>query len=135
MNAVDTNVLFYARDSRFPQKQQTARQLIAQLQDGALMWQVACEYLATSRKLDPQGVSREDAFEDILRVRRIWRTVLSQWSILDRAGKLHSRYALSTWDGLLIAACLEGGVHRLYTEDFDAYREIDSLEIVNPFRE
>src|SRR5215471_12635605 len=100
MNAVDTNVLFYARDSRFPQKQQTARQLIAQLQDGALMWQVACEYLATSRKLEPQGVSREDALGDILRVRRIWRTVLPQWSILERAGSctpsMHSRHGMAS---------------------------------------
>ena len=54
---------------------------------------------------------------------------------MDRMHAIRSRYSLSTWDGLLVATCLEGGVQRLYTEDFDAYREIDSLEIVNPFRE
>jgi predicted nucleic acid-binding protein len=33
------------------------------------------------------------------------------------------------------AACLEGGVARLYSEDFDAYPEVDGLEIINPLRE
>ena len=45
---------------------------------------------------------------------------------MDRMHAIRSRYSLSTWDGLLVATCLGGGVHRLYTEDFDAYREIES---------
>jgi predicted nucleic acid-binding protein len=32
------------------------------------------------------------------------------------------------------AACLEGGVARLYSEDFDAYPRVDGLEIINPLR-
>jgi predicted nucleic acid-binding protein len=44
MNAVDTNVLFYAHDSRDPTKQKIAAEVIASLTDGALLWQVACEY-------------------------------------------------------------------------------------------
>jgi predicted nucleic acid-binding protein len=34
---------------------------------------------------------------------------------------------------MIIAACVEGGVTRLYSEDFDAYPQVDGLEIVNPF--
>jgi predicted nucleic acid-binding protein len=49
MNAVDTNILFYAHDSRDPQKQRIASELIAAAPDGALIWQVACEYLWASR--------------------------------------------------------------------------------------
>jgi predicted nucleic acid-binding protein len=33
----------------------------------------------------------------------------------------------------LIAACLESGVTRLYSEDFDASAQAEGLEIVNPF--
>jgi len=57
MNAVDTNVLFYAHDQRYPEKQRVASELIATVPDGALVWQVACEYLWASRKLEPFGYS------------------------------------------------------------------------------
>jgi predicted nucleic acid-binding protein len=43
MTAVDTNVLFYAHDSREKEKQEIASQLIATLDNGVLVWQVACE--------------------------------------------------------------------------------------------
>jgi predicted nucleic acid-binding protein len=55
MNAVDTNVLIYARDKRDPVKQQKACALTAKLKDGALLWQVACEFIAASRKLTTVG--------------------------------------------------------------------------------
>jgi hypothetical protein len=55
MNAVDTNVLFYARDPRDPRKQRIASDLVASLTDGALLWQVACEFLFASRKLEQFG--------------------------------------------------------------------------------
>lgn len=35
---------------------------------------------------------------------------------------------------MVVAACLEGGVTRLYSEDFDAYSIVQGLEIVNPFK-
>src|ERR1035437_10966311 len=47
MNAVDTNVLFYAHDQRYPVKQRVASELIATIPDGTLVWQVACEYQRT----------------------------------------------------------------------------------------
>jgi hypothetical protein len=47
---------------------------------------------------------------------------------------LVSNYSLSFWDAMVIAACLEAGVTRLYSEDFDAYVHVDGLQIVNPFK-
>jgi len=134
MNAVDTNVLFYAHDLRQEEKQKIAADLIASLDDGVLVWQVACEYLWASRKLEPQGYSHSDALEEVRSLRRVWNTVLPDWPALDRMESLKLRYHLSFWDGLLIATCLEAGVRRLFSEDFSSYRKVDSLEIVNPFR-
>jgi predicted nucleic acid-binding protein len=65
MNALDTNVLVYAHDTRDPQKQATALSLIQSQDDGVLLWQVACEYLASSRKLESQGYSLQQAWQDI----------------------------------------------------------------------
>ena len=65
MNAVDTNVLLYVHDPRDIAKQATAASLIRSLADGVLLWQVACEYLSASRKLEPLGYNRMDAWQDI----------------------------------------------------------------------
>ena len=58
MNAVDTNILIYVNDSRDPAKQAIVASLVASLTDGVLIWQVACEYLAASRKLESLGYDR-----------------------------------------------------------------------------
>jgi hypothetical protein len=55
MNAVDTNILIDVNDPRDPIKQGIASSLVATLTDAVLLWQVACEYLAASRKLEPLG--------------------------------------------------------------------------------
>jgi len=133
MNAVDTNVLLYANDPRDPAKQAMARSLMRSFTDGALLWQVACEYMSASRKLEPLGYTRVQAWQDIRDIRRLWSTVLPTWDILERAENLLGRYSLSFWDAMLISACLEAGIARLYSENFDAYPRIEGVEIVNPF--
>jgi predicted nucleic acid-binding protein len=132
MNAVDTNILLYVHDPRDPTKQARAASFVRSLSDGVLLWQVACEYLSASRKLEPLGYSRTQAWQDVRDLRRVWTTLLPSWSVLDQVERLQSMYSFSTWDAMVIAACLEGGVDRLYSEDFTAYPRVDSLEIVNP---
>ena len=51
MIAFDTNVLIYCCDKRDPRRQQIALNLVADTTDGILPWQVACEFIAASRKL------------------------------------------------------------------------------------
>lgn len=133
MNAVDTNILIYARDPRDPVKQLTAISLLRSLSNGVLLWQVACEYMATGRKLEPLGLRRSDLWQDIRDLRRIWAHLFPRWEVLDRADVLMARHALSFWDALIVAACLEGGVRRLYSEDLGHYGQIEGLELINPF--
>ena len=133
MNAVDTNVLFYVHDPRDPGKQRIASSLIAALSDGALLWQVACEYLWASRKLEPFGYSSSEAFNEIRELRRVWSSVMPDWKALDRAETLKTAYSLSFWDALIIATCLEAGVQRLFSEDL-GYQSVETLEIKNPFQ-
>jgi len=51
MIALDTNVLIYACDKADLKRQQVALALIPNAGDGVLLWQVACEFVAASRKL------------------------------------------------------------------------------------
>jgi predicted nucleic acid-binding protein len=133
MNAVDTNVLIYSNDSREPVKRQIALNLLANLTDAALLWQVACEYIAAARKLEKYGFTQKDAFADLALLRQTWKPVLPTWQILIRAENLMNNYPVSYWDALIIAACLENNIPKLYTEDIaDNFRK-EGLEIINPF--
>ena len=55
MTAIDTNVLIYGCDHSVVEKQRVARQVVADSVGGVLLWQVACEFIAASRKLEGQG--------------------------------------------------------------------------------
>jgi predicted nucleic acid-binding protein len=133
MNAVDTNILIYVNDSRDSAKKETAASLVSNLTEGILLWQVACEYLAASRKLESLGYDRAQAYQYIRDLQQVWYTALPTWSVIDRAENLMSRFSLSHWDSMIIAACLEMNVQTLYTEDL-GYSSIDGLGIVNPFK-
>ena len=134
MNAVDTNILIYVNDPRDPAKQSIAASLVSSLTDGVLIWQVACEYLAASRKLEPLGYDRVQGYQYIRDLQQVWYTVLPTWAVIDCAEELMSRFSLSHWDSMIVAACLEAKVETLYTEDF-GYSDIDGLKIVNPFKD
>ncbi len=134
MNAVDTNILVYACDPRDAAKQGVAATLIETLDDPVLLWQVACEYQAAMRKLLPIGYTPEQAWADMRELRTVWPVLLPTWAVLERAAELRRRYSLSFWDSTLVAACVEGGIGRLCSEDFDSYRVIDDMEIINPFK-
>ena len=134
MNAVDTNVLIYTHDPRDSVKQNKAVALIASLADGALLWQVACEYVAASRKLEPYGLSRAQAMNDLRRLRNVWKPVAPSWAVMDRAETLMSSGSVSFWDALILAACVEGGVTRLFSEDFDdSLAATTGVQVINPF--
>ena len=61
MIALDTNILIYACDKADPKRQQVALDLVSSASDGVLLWQVACEFVAASRKLRSQGFTSIDA--------------------------------------------------------------------------
>lgn len=134
MNAVDTNVLVYARDPRDPVKQQKARALTTDLTDGALLWQVACEFIAASRKLTAVGYTQAQAWDELEQLRVLWKLIVPSENVFVRAEQLTASHNLSFWDAMIVAACMEGSITRLYTEDFDnSLTQATGVEIVNPF--
>ncbi len=133
MNAVDTNVLLYACDSRDANKQQAAMNLIATLRDTVLPWQAACEFVAASRKLAPYGFTQADAWARLASLVKIFPLLVPSAATLDQARVLHLERGVSFWDATLIAACLEGGATRLYSEDVPGGK-VPGIEIINPFK-
>ena len=62
MIALNTNILIYACDKADLMRQQVALDLVSSASDGVLLWQVACEFVAASRKLRSQGFTMADAW-------------------------------------------------------------------------
>jgi predicted nucleic acid-binding protein len=138
MNAIDTNILIYGLDVSENVKRVKAQDLLNILMSQAggtvLLWQVAVEFLAFLRKSESKGFlsaeRAETSFRDILRLFPLHRPTID---VLDRSFGLRKRYSLSHWDSLLIAACGEAGVVRLYSEDMQHGATYDGVSIVNPF--
>jgi predicted nucleic acid-binding protein len=99
------------------------------------MWQVTCEFVAASRKLRAQGFTAIDAWNRLADYLAIFPLVLPRTGALERARILHAEDGLSFWDAMIVAACLECGVKRLYSEDLPGRVVSGPLEIVNPFPE
>jgi predicted nucleic acid-binding protein len=132
MIALDTNVLIYACDRSDPERQKRAAELIDRATDGVLLWQVACEFVAASRKLASQGFTPLDAWNRLAEFQALFPLVLPRPGILHHARDLHLSHGVSFWDSMILAACTEAGVEILYSEDVPGFA-ITSPKVVNPF--
>ena len=134
MIALDTNVLIYACDKSDTTRQQVALEVVSAATDGVLLWQVACEFVAASRKLSRQGFTAPDAWSRLTEFLGVLRLVLPTGGVLEHAKSLHVTHSVSFWDAMILAACLESGVEILYSEDVPGLDAVGSLKVVNPFK-
>ncbi len=138
MNAVDTNVLVYFVDRDQPAKRAKAVALLGSLgkQDfeTVLLWQVAAEFLSCLRRWENEGrIGRQQTWGNFQQMEAMFRCVLPTQAVLRKSYDLGSRYSLSHWDAMLPAACIDAGVHTLYSEDLAPGTRYDSVTVVNPF--
>ncbi|MGA9498450.1 MAG: PIN domain-containing protein [Terriglobales bacterium] len=130
----DTNVLLYADDEFVPDKQRCSRDLVAQHRrdrTGVVSLQVLQEYFVNvTRKLHV----------DILIARRKVE-ILSEFDVaapevgdILAAIDLQRLHGFSFWDALILRSAQQSGCRVLLTEDFQEGREIDGIQVVNPFR-
>lgn len=131
--AFDSNVLIYAADPRWPEKQVRALSLLSQPGDAVLLWQVACEFIAAARKLAPYGFTSEEAWDQLDYYLDAFPLVFPSRSVLQRARELHLVSHVAYWDAMIVSACIEAGVGRLYSEDLPGSASPPGLELVNPF--
>ena len=130
----DTNVLVYADDKAAPAKQRRALDLIAEhrrARTGVVSLQVLQEYFVTvTRKLrlDPRIARRK--------VELIAEFDVASPEVADilAAIDLHRLHGVSFWDALVLRAAKQAGCRILLSEDMQGNREIDGVQIVNPFQ-
>lgn len=67
-------------------------------------------------------------------MRVLWKLIVPSENVFVLAEQLTAKHNLSFWDAMIVAACIEGSITRLYTEDFDnSLKQVTGVEIVNPF--
>jgi predicted nucleic acid-binding protein len=130
----DTNVLVYADDKAAPAKQRRAIDLVAEhrrARTGVVSLQVLQEYFVTvTRKLqlNPQLARRK--------VELLAEFDVASPEVADilAAIDLHRLHGFSFWDALILRAAKQAGCNVLFSEDMQDAREVDGLQIINPFR-
>jgi predicted nucleic acid-binding protein len=129
----DTNVLIYADDKATPAKQRRALELLAEhrrAKTGVVSMQVLQEYFVTvTRKLGVDATIARRKVELLAEFDVAVPDVADVLAAID----LHRLHAFSFWDALVIRSAGQSGCRVLFSEDMQAGREIDGLQILNPF--
>ena len=130
----DTNILVYGDDKAFPAKQRCALDLVAEhrrARTGVVSLQVLQEYFVT--------VTKKLKVDSSIARRKV--ELLSEFDVaapevadILAAIDLHRLHGFSFWDALVLRAAKQAGCSVVFSEDMQNAREIDGLEIVNPFR-
>ena len=132
---VDTNVLIYAEDRAHADKHRAARAWLRALwlnHCGRLSNQVLNEFYANAtRKLRP-AMPAGDARAEVRRYQR-WNPWVCDHATVENAWAVESRFKLSWWDALIVAAAQQQGCTLLLTEDLQHDQQIDGVRIANPF--
>lgn len=133
LSFLDSNVLVYTDDSRFPEKKARALDLYAELRRSrraALSTQVLQEYFnsATNKLAVPSDLARR-------KVQLFARNHLVQvdLALILRAIDFRRLHPMSFWDALIVASALDANCKVLYSEDLQGGRKYEGLVIVNPF--
>lgn len=130
---LDTNVLVYTDDNRYPEKRERASQLYKKARlsgAGVVSLQVLQEYFVTvTKKL---GVPVELAKSKVELFSRLVVVSFEPQDVLE-AIDLKEACQISFWDALIVRAAKKSGCSVLYSEDMNAGAKLVGIEIVNPF--
>lgn len=133
---VDTNVLIYSEDGADAKKQARAIEWLDTLWQrrcGRLSTQVLSEfYVNVTRRIKP-AMPSGDARAEVRRYQR-WQPWPIDHATVESAWAIESRFGLAYWDALIVAAARQCGCAFVLSEDMQHEQQIDSVQIVNPFR-
>ncbi|SRR5258706_7963563 len=129
---VDANVLVYSRDPRDPGKQARANAWLDHLwsrQTGRMSVQVISESYVALKRL---GGNPEEVWARVAKY-FAWTPLPVDEVLLQKAHGLESRYRLSWWDSLIVAAAQLQNCAVLLTEDLHDGAAFGSLVVRSPF--
>jgi predicted nucleic acid-binding protein len=130
---IDTNILIYAYDLDAGEKRTVALGLVergwAEAGSAAISVQVLQElYVNLVRK----GRAHEEAVT-ILNDLSTWPVVENSLALLHAALDLKSRWQVSFWDALILAAARQSGAATLLSKDLNNGQDYGGVRVRNPF--
>ena len=131
----DTNILVYAIDARFSEKQKSAIALYAQAvkdRSFVISTQVLVEFFNAATKGKQPLLQRHEANSQVTALAR-QRVVPTTANMVVSAMGHAQRYQMQWFDALMVDAALTAGATTLYSEDLQHGQRFGSLTVVNPF--
>ncbi|MEH3119492.1 MAG: PIN domain-containing protein [Methylorubrum populi] len=131
---VDTNVFLYARDDRFPAKQQAASRWLASL--------AARDALVVSPQVLGElinAVLRGKVAVDPSELRRMTVELhassqgTTDLELIAQAWTIRAETAFQWWDCVILASAIRAGCRYLLSEDYQHGRTVRGTTILNPF--
>lgn len=137
---VDTNVLVYRFDPRFPDKQRIATALLREgieLDTIRLPHQAILEFVAAvtrARRGSRPLLASRDAFREAEELLAQFVVLYPDERVVRTAVRGAATYQMSWFDANIWAYAEVYGLSELLTEDFEHGRLVGTVRIVNPFR-
>ena len=137
---VDTNVLVYRFDPRFPKKQERARLLLETASRPGVLsvpHQALVEFVAATTRPLPRGrslLSPDEAREEVESMLLTFDVLYPDAALVRTALRGGPAYRLPWFDAHLWAYAEHYGCSVLYSEDFQPGRVYGSVRVVNPFQ-
>ena len=137
---VDTNVLVYRFDPRFPEKQRLATALLrtgVERDDIRVPHQAILEFVAAAtrvRRGDAPLLSEPEALREAEEMLAQFTVLYPAEGVVRTALRGAAAYRLSWFDAHLWAYAEHYGLTELLSEDFEDGRLLGSVRIRNPFR-
>jgi predicted nucleic acid-binding protein len=132
---IDTNLFIYQLEASDESKSATADRIICkgiETRNACISFQVVQECLNIKAEV---SLSTDEAKQYLDHVLAPLFRVPASLSLYRRALDLQTRYRYGFYDSLVIAAALDAGCTRLYSEDLQDGQRIEGLTVENPFRE
>lgn len=131
---LDTNVLVYQYDARYPAKRLRADQVLRGFAAGhtVISSQVLGEFYWTVTRKLPDPLPAADAADAVERLAAGTVVPITAPLVAD-AITIGERWQVAYWDALILAAARAGGCDRVLTEDMSHGAELAGVRIDNPF--
>jgi predicted nucleic acid-binding protein len=137
---VDTNILVYRFDPRFPAKQHRATALLRQgIADESIVvpHQALVEFVAAVTRPIARGaplLATEDAHREVEEMLAQFSVIYPTENTLRIAMRGAALYRMSWFDAHLWAYADERGIDTLWSEDFEHGRIYGRVKVLDPFR-
>lgn len=132
---LDTNILLYAYDLDAPHKREVVLGIVEEgwhsLGETAISVQVLQELHVN---MERKGIAKEE-IHAVMQDFSMWPIVENTLPLLHAGLVQKSRWQLSLWDAMILAAARASGARELISEDFSNGQDYDGILVINPFEQ